>query len=111
MRPNTALAREAGVAIGNTGGIVTDARMDDQSKASGRRATVEPWTVSPACDTVSRLGTAREQAGPSRGVNTGGDLRFPGVVGTAVSKICVYEVARAGLTETRPPTSTATSSR
>ena len=34
------------------------------------------------------------------GINaTGGDVRFPGVIGTAVSKICVYEVARTGLTE------------
>src|SRR5262249_19780390 len=34
------------------------------------------------------------------GINaTGGDVRFPGVIGTAASKICAYEVARSGLTE------------
>ncbi|MEA2156883.1 MAG: hypothetical protein QOE11_3023 [Solirubrobacteraceae bacterium] len=30
---------------------------------------------------------------------TGGDARFPGVIGTAVSKICRYEVGRTGLGE------------
>lgn len=30
---------------------------------------------------------------------TGGDVAFPGVIGTAVSRICRYEVARTGLSE------------
>jgi NADPH-dependent 2,4-dienoyl-CoA reductase/sulfur reductase-like enzyme len=30
---------------------------------------------------------------------TGGDVAFPGVIGTAVSKICRYEVARTGISE------------
>ena len=34
------------------------------------------------------------------GINaTGGDVTFPGVIGTAVTKVCAYEVARTGLTE------------
>jgi NADPH-dependent 2,4-dienoyl-CoA reductase/sulfur reductase-like enzyme len=34
------------------------------------------------------------------GINLGGDYAtFPGVVGTAVSKVCKYEVARTGLQE------------
>jgi NADPH-dependent 2,4-dienoyl-CoA reductase/sulfur reductase-like enzyme len=31
---------------------------------------------------------------------TGGDVAFPGLIGTAVSRICRYEVARTGLSET-----------
>ena len=44
---------------------------------------------------------ARQQAGPHRRASnaTGGDARFPGVIGTAVSKICRYEVARTGISE------------
>ena len=44
---------------------------------------------------------ARQQAGPDRRHRTrpAATPRFPGVIGTAVSKICSCEVARTGLTE------------
>jgi NADPH-dependent 2,4-dienoyl-CoA reductase/sulfur reductase-like enzyme len=46
-----------------------------------------------------QLGTHANKQGRIAGVNaTGGDVRFPGVVGTAVSKVCKYEVARTGIT-------------
>jgi NADPH-dependent 2,4-dienoyl-CoA reductase/sulfur reductase-like enzyme len=46
------------------------------------------------------LGTVANKQGTVAGVNlAGGDATFPGVVGTAVSKICKYEVARTGLRE------------
>ena len=46
------------------------------------------------------LGTHANKQGRIAGVNaTGGDLRFPGVVGTAISRICELEVALTGLTE------------
>jgi len=46
------------------------------------------------------LGTHANKQGRVAGVNaTGGDVAFPGVVGTAVTKLCDYEVARTGLTE------------
>ena len=48
-----------------------------------------------------QLGTHANKQGRIAGVNaTGGDVAFPGVVGTAVSKVCKYEVARTGITET-----------
>ena len=47
-----------------------------------------------------QLGTHANKQGRIAGANaTGGDLAFPGVIGTAVSKICRYEVARTGITE------------
>jgi NADPH-dependent 2,4-dienoyl-CoA reductase/sulfur reductase-like enzyme len=47
-----------------------------------------------------QLGTHANKQGRIAGINaTGGDVRFPGVVGTAVSKVCKYEVARTGITE------------
>jgi NADPH-dependent 2,4-dienoyl-CoA reductase/sulfur reductase-like enzyme len=101
VRPNIALAREAGIAIGNKGGIVTDARME--TSVGG------VWAAGDCVESVDRitglpivvaLGTHANKQGRVVGINaTGGDVRFPGVVGTAVSKICVYEVARVGLTE------------
>ena len=48
-----------------------------------------------------QLGTHANKQGRIAGVNaTGGDSRFPGVIGTAVAKVCKYEVARTGLSET-----------
>jgi NADPH-dependent 2,4-dienoyl-CoA reductase/sulfur reductase-like enzyme len=101
VRPNIALAREAGIAIGNKGGIVTDARMETSIGGV--------WAAGDCVESVDRitglpivvaLGTHANKQGRVVGINaTGGDVRFPGVVGTAVSKICVYEVARVGLTE------------
>ncbi|MGC8514097.1 MAG: hypothetical protein ACP5P1_13855 [Acidimicrobiales bacterium] len=43
------------------------------------------------------LGTYANKEGQTAGVNiAGGDVTFPGVLGTAVSKICTLEVAAAG---------------
>jgi NADPH-dependent 2,4-dienoyl-CoA reductase/sulfur reductase-like enzyme len=47
-----------------------------------------------------QLGTHANKQGKIAGTNaTGGDARFPGVIGTAVSRVCKYEVGRTGLTE------------
>jgi NADPH-dependent 2,4-dienoyl-CoA reductase/sulfur reductase-like enzyme len=101
VRPNSALARDAGLAVGETGGIVTDTRME--TSAGG------VWAAGDCVESVDRvtgrpvvvaLGTHANKQGRVVGINaTGGDARFPGVVGTAASKICAYEVARTGLTE------------
>jgi NADPH-dependent 2,4-dienoyl-CoA reductase/sulfur reductase-like enzyme len=49
---------------------------------------------------VLALGTHANKQGRVAGTNIGGgQAEFGGVVGTAVSKICAYEVARTGLTE------------
>jgi NADPH-dependent 2,4-dienoyl-CoA reductase/sulfur reductase-like enzyme len=46
------------------------------------------------------LGTVANKQGRVAGVNLGGGYaRFPGVVGTAITKVCGTEVARTGLTE------------
>ncbi|WP_432670690.1 FAD-dependent oxidoreductase [Flavobacterium sp. SM2513] len=46
------------------------------------------------------LGTVANKTGLVAGTNiAGGTLKFPGVVATAVCKICVYEIARTGLLE------------
>ena len=46
------------------------------------------------------LGTVANKTGVVAGANiVGQELKFPGVVATAVCKICVYEIARTGLLE------------
>jgi NADPH-dependent 2,4-dienoyl-CoA reductase/sulfur reductase-like enzyme len=101
VRPDSALAKQAGVAVGGTGGIVTDARME--TSVGGIWAAgdcVESTHRITGLPVALALGTHANKQGRVVGINaTGGDVRFPGVIGTAVSKICVYEVARTGLTE------------
>jgi NADPH-dependent 2,4-dienoyl-CoA reductase/sulfur reductase-like enzyme len=102
VEPNVALARDAGIVIGPTGGIATDARMAtsvDGVWAAGdcvqchHRISGQPVTIA--------LGTHANKQGIVVGENaTGGDAKFAGVVGTAVTKICDTEVARTGLNET-----------
>jgi NADPH-dependent 2,4-dienoyl-CoA reductase/sulfur reductase-like enzyme len=101
VRPNSRLAGEAGIAIGDSDGIVTDSRME--TSVGG------VWAAGDCVESVDRvtgrrvvipLGTHANKQGRVIGINvTGGDARFPGVVGTVASKICRYEVARTGITE------------
>jgi NADPH-dependent 2,4-dienoyl-CoA reductase/sulfur reductase-like enzyme len=101
VRPDSALAEQAGIAVGTTGGIVTDARME--TSVGGVWAAgdcVESTDRITGRPVVVPLGTHANKQGRVVGINiTGGDERFPGVVGTAASKICAYEVAHTGLSE------------
>jgi NADPH-dependent 2,4-dienoyl-CoA reductase/sulfur reductase-like enzyme len=100
-RPNSGLAEQAGIPVGTTGGIVTDRRM---------RTRVEGvWAAGDCVETVHlvsgrpvaiALGTHANKQGRVAGINLGGGYAtFPGVLGTAVSKICGVEVARTGLNQ------------
>jgi NADPH-dependent 2,4-dienoyl-CoA reductase/sulfur reductase-like enzyme len=100
-RPNSALARDAGIGVGVTGGIRTDLRM--------RTDAEHVWAAGDCVETFHRisrravafaLGTHANKQGRVAGINIGGGYAtFRGVVGTAVSKICSVEVARTGLGE------------
>jgi NADPH-dependent 2,4-dienoyl-CoA reductase/sulfur reductase-like enzyme len=47
------------------------------------------------------LGTIANKQGRVAGINIGGEYAtFPGVLGTAITKVCELEIARTGLTET-----------
>lgn len=102
VRPNTELAADAGLPIGPTGGIRTDLRM--------RVAGVEGvWAAGDCVETTHRLtkqpvhvalGTHANKQGRVAGINIGGGYAtFPGVIGTAVTKVCELEIARTGLSE------------
>jgi NADPH-dependent 2,4-dienoyl-CoA reductase/sulfur reductase-like enzyme len=101
VKPNSALAADAGIGIGDTGGVWTDEAM--RTTADGVWAAgdcVETWHRISHRPVAIALGTHANKQGRVVGINvTGGEATFPGVIGTAVSKVCAYEVARTGLTE------------
>jgi NADPH-dependent 2,4-dienoyl-CoA reductase/sulfur reductase-like enzyme len=101
VRPNTELAVEAGIPVGTTGGISTDLRM--RTKVEGVWAggdCVETYDIVSRRPVYVPLGTHANKQGRVIGINIGGGYAtFPGVVGTAVSKVCSLEIARTGLRE------------
>jgi NADPH-dependent 2,4-dienoyl-CoA reductase/sulfur reductase-like enzyme len=100
VKPQTTLAEQAGLPIGPTGALAVD---DHQRAGDG------VWAAGDCVESHHRLlerpvnlqlGTHANKQGRIVGVNaTGGDLTFPGVIGTAITRLCHREVARTGLTE------------
>jgi NADPH-dependent 2,4-dienoyl-CoA reductase/sulfur reductase-like enzyme len=101
VRPNSDLARAAGLRIGPTGGIAVDARM--RASAPGVYAAgdcVETFHRVSREPVAIALGTHANKQGRVAGTNIGGGYaRFGGVLGTAITKVCGLEVARTGLNE------------
>ena len=102
VRPATDLAREAGLPLGDAGGLRVDERMQvegaDRVWAAGD--CVETWDRVALRWTHVPLGTHANKQGLVVGSCLGGqEARFPGVVKTAMSKVCDLEVARTGLGE------------
>ncbi|MFD6989444.1 FAD-dependent oxidoreductase, partial [Streptomyces sp. NPDC059943] len=102
VRPETALARTAGLPLGPHGGLLTDLSMrvrgHEDIWAGGD--CVEVLDLITGTTRHIALGTHANKHGQIIGANVGGDYgTFPGVVGTAVSKVCDREIARTGLRE------------
>jgi NADPH-dependent 2,4-dienoyl-CoA reductase/sulfur reductase-like enzyme len=102
VRPDTGLAAAAGLPLGSSGGLLTDLRM----RVTGHDRV---WAGGDCVEVLNRvsqrrvhvpLGTHANKHGRVIGLNVGGGYAtFPGVVGTAVSKVCDLEIARTGLLE------------
>jgi NADPH-dependent 2,4-dienoyl-CoA reductase/sulfur reductase-like enzyme len=101
VRPNAALAVQAGLQLGAGKAIAVDSHM---------RTNLEGIYAAGDCaDTVQQvtgerayipLGTTANKQGRVAGANAAGmDCQFEGVVGTAVAKVFDLQVARTGLTE------------
>lgn len=98
-RPFSDLARDAGVPTGPSRGIVTDRKQ--------RTPVDGVWAAGDCAETFHRiskrpvsiaLGTIANKQGRIAGLNLGGSYgSFPGVLGTAVTKVCQVEIARTGL--------------
>jgi NADPH-dependent 2,4-dienoyl-CoA reductase/sulfur reductase-like enzyme len=101
-RPNSDLARDAGIPVGpSTGAVVVDVRQRtpvDGVWAAGDCAEVH-HLVSRRPAAIA-LGTIANKTGRVAGINLGGGYAtFPGVLGTAITKVCGLEVGRTGLGE------------
>ncbi|WP_181807721.1 FAD-dependent oxidoreductase [Streptomyces shenzhenensis] len=102
VRPETGLARAAGLPVGRHGGLLTDLAMrvrgHEDIWAGGD--CVEVLNLVSGQEQYIPLGTHANKHGQVIGTNVGGGYAtFPGVVGTAVSKVCDLEIARTGLRE------------
>ena len=102
VMPATRVAAAAGLELGDRGAL----NVDDHQRCPGVDGVyaagdcVESWHRILERPVNVQLGTHANKQGRVAGENlTGGDSAFPGVIGTAVSKLCRYEVARTGLTE------------
>ena len=100
VRPNTRLARDAGLPIGASGGLQTDRRQavvgHDGVWAGGD--CVESFHRVSQRPAVIALGTHANKQGRVLGTNlAGGYDTFPGVLGTAITKVHDLEIARTGL--------------
>lgn len=103
VRPDTRLARAAGLDIGPTGGIQVDDRMrtsDPHIYAAGDAVeTIHLVTGKPSL--LPLAGPANKQ-GRVAGANAAGDdLTFPGAIGTAIVRVGNMVAASTGLSETK----------
>lgn len=99
--PNTAFLQGSGIELGVKGAIKVNAQMQTNIP--------DVWAAGDCTETlnmVSRqhihiaLGTVANKTGLVAGSSIAGEQAvFPGAVGTAVCKVCNYEVARTGLQE------------
>jgi NADPH-dependent 2,4-dienoyl-CoA reductase/sulfur reductase-like enzyme len=101
VTPNSALAVDAGIPSGANDAIAVNQRMATEVDGV--------WSAGDCAETFHRvsrraihvaLGTVANKGGRVAGINLGGGYAsFPGVVGTAITKLCGTEIARTGLSE------------
>jgi len=100
-RPAVGLAEASGIELGQSGAIAVNPRM--QTRHDGVWAAgdcVEAHHLVSGRPVSFHLGTIANKQGRICGINIGGGYAtFPGVLGTAVSRVCEVEVARTGLSE------------
>jgi NADPH-dependent 2,4-dienoyl-CoA reductase/sulfur reductase-like enzyme len=99
VAPRSDLARDAGIELGVKGAVKVDRRQ--------RTSAPGVWATGDCCESTNlvsgapmhiALGTVANKQARVAGINLGGGYAtFPGVLGTAITKICSTEVARTGL--------------
>jgi len=101
VTPNSELARDAGIELGARNAV----RVDDHQRTSAEGV----WAAGDCCDSFHRvseqrvhiaLGTVANRQARVAGMCIGGaETSFPGVIGTAVTRVCETEIGRTGLNE------------
>ncbi len=101
VRPNTALAKQAGIELGTFGAIKVDNRMKTNVKdiyACGD--CIEHYHVITGKPVYRPLGSTANKTGRIAGdCITGGELTFRGILGTGIFKVFDMTVGQTGLTE------------
>ncbi len=103
VKPDTRLAEMLGLELGARGAVRVDPRL--------RTSMEGVYAAGDVAETFNRvtgkpdwipLATTANKMGYVAGTNmAGGDIEFPGVVGTAVTKVFGLEIGRTGLSETQ----------
>jgi NADPH-dependent 2,4-dienoyl-CoA reductase/sulfur reductase-like enzyme len=101
VEPKSGLARDAGIELG----VSRSVHVDRQQRTSASNV----WAAGDCAESfhlVSRrpvyiaLGTVANRHGRVAGTNIGGGYAsFPGVLGTAMTRLCALEISRTGLNE------------
>jgi NADPH-dependent 2,4-dienoyl-CoA reductase/sulfur reductase-like enzyme len=101
VAPESSLARDAGLVLG----------VKDAIRVDRRQETSEPgvWAAGDCCESTHLvtgqpvhfpLGTYANKQSRVAGINIGGgEAIFPGVLGSAITRVCETEIARTGLNE------------
>jgi len=101
VRANTELAQKAGIAMGETRAIKVNMKMETSVKdvyAAGD--CVESVNLITHRPTLSQLGTTAVRQAKVAGTNAaGGYAIFPGVLGSAITRLFDTEIGATGLTE------------
>ncbi len=103
VKPNVTLAKDAGLSIGDSGGIFVNSYLqtsDPDIYAGGD--CVENVNLITGKKILAPLGSTANKHGRVIGTNvTGGDETFPGVLGTSMAKVFDYNVGRVGLSQSQ----------
>jgi NADPH-dependent 2,4-dienoyl-CoA reductase/sulfur reductase-like enzyme/rhodanese-related sulfurtransferase len=102
VTPNVKIAREAGIVIGETGGILVDEYMqtsDPNIYAAGD--CVESYNIISGKKVLAPFGDLANLQGRVAGENAvlGNRVKFPGTIQTGICKVFSYAVGSTGLSE------------
>jgi len=101
VKPNIQLAKDAGLAIGEMGGIAVDSRMltsNPDIYAAGDAVEIY-HLVSGKKVRIPLAGPANKQGRVAGANAAGGNLEFPGAYGTSIVKVAKLTAAKTGLNE------------
>ncbi|MCQ2010171.1 FAD-dependent oxidoreductase [Sporolactobacillus sp. STSJ-5] len=101
VRPNTKLAKEAGITIGGTGAVQVDKKMrTNVSTIYAVGDVAESYSLITGKPIYRPLGSTANKMGRIAGdVITGGRLEHRGILGTGIVRVFDMAVAQTGLTE------------
>ncbi len=101
VRPELTLARDAGLEIGASGGVVVDDSMQTSDPAIYACGDVAEVTnrITGQKVRLPLAGPANKEGRVAGANAAGGTMTFPGVIGTSIVKVCDLSAGKTGLSE------------